>query len=139
HGDIAQNEAAIEFHALTVGDRIVATFAGGEHRGRFHGMVNSFDRDPDIARSSPGDLLVSRIIEEKCRIGLKRFDLGIGEGRYKDTWCDRRESLFETIVPISIRGRMFALAESLRVKTKRAIKQNDWTWAMARKLRARRS
>ncbi len=100
-------------------------------------MVNSFDLDPNIARSSPGDLLVSRIIEEKCRGGLKSLDLGIGEGRYKDTWCNIREPLFDTVLPVTIKGHVFALAESLRLKAKRTIKQNDRVWALVRKLRAR--
>lgn len=50
---------AIELHALVTGNRIVAVYAGATHRGRFHAMINSFDPAPEIARTSPGDLLMS--------------------------------------------------------------------------------
>jgi CelD/BcsL family acetyltransferase involved in cellulose biosynthesis len=133
----AAEGAAIELHALSVGERIVATFGGGIHRDRFHGMINSFDLDPDIARTSPGEILLARIIEEKCRAGLTSFDLGIGEARYKDNWCDVAEPLFDTILPVTMRGHAAALGESMRLRMKRLVKQTGWAWKMVQKLRAR--
>jgi CelD/BcsL family acetyltransferase involved in cellulose biosynthesis len=134
---LAAEHAAIELHALTVGVRIVATFGGGTHRGRFHGMINSFDLDPDVARASPGEVLLARIAEEKCREGLTSFDLGIGEARYKETWCDAAEPLFDTILPMTMKGRTAAFGESMRLRMKRLVKQTGWAWKIARKLRAR--
>ena len=42
---------AVELHALTLDDRIVATFAGSPCHGRFSGMFNSFVADPEIGLS----------------------------------------------------------------------------------------
>lgn len=134
---IAGNGAAIELHALAAGDRIVATFGGGIHRGRFHGMINSYDLDAEIARCSPGELLLAQLVEDKCRAGLASFDLGIGEARYKDTWCDAAEPLFDTLLPVSTKGRAAAFGESISRRMKRLVKQTDWAWAAAKKLRAR--
>lgn len=128
---------AIELHALSVGDRIVAIYGGGNHRGRFHGMINSFDMDPVIARSSPGDLLLQRLVEAKCNEGLTRFDLGIGEGRYKSAWCNEAEPLFDTLLGMSGPGQAFVLMEKTRRRAKRLIKQSEWAWPMAKRLRAR--
>jgi len=127
---------AIELHALKAGERIVAIYGGGIHRGRFHGMINSFDMDPQVARSSPGDLLLAKLIEDKCREGLTRFDLGIGEGRYKNAWCNEAEPLFDTLIGLSGKGQAFVFMEKMRRRTKRMIKQSDWAWPMAKKIRA---
>ena len=95
---LEQGRPAIEMHALQVGDRIVATYSGGEHRGRFHTAVNSFDMSADVAQRSPGELLLLELIEALCKRGFTEFDLGIGEARYKDQWCDRHEPLFDTLI-----------------------------------------
>src|SRR5215211_7928493 len=52
---------AIELHALEVGDRIAATFGAAVDRLRASGMFISFDGAADLARCSPGDLLVARV------------------------------------------------------------------------------
>ncbi len=134
---IGRADASVELHGLLAGGRIVATYGGGVHRGRFHGMINSFDQDPIIARSSPGDLLLSLLIEAKCRQGLTMFDLGTGEGRYKSNWCDQVEPLFDTLIPVSAKGHAFVYADSGRRHIKRTIKQNPWAWAIAQKIRER--
>jgi CelD/BcsL family acetyltransferase involved in cellulose biosynthesis len=93
-------------------------------------MVNSFDGDPEIARCSPGDLLLQSIIESACREGLTGFDLGIGEARYKDSWCNESVAMFDSIMPVSVKGRVYARYESLRLNAKRWIKQSDWAWPL---------
>jgi CelD/BcsL family acetyltransferase involved in cellulose biosynthesis len=128
--------AAVELHALECGGRIVATFGGGEHRGRFSGMCNSFDQSPSIARHSPGDILLSHIVGEKCAAGLHTFDLGIGESRYKQIWCDTHEDLFDTVFGLTLRGRILARAVSARQFAKRTIKQNSWAWALVQRVRS---
>ena len=125
----------IELHALLAGERIVATYGGVRHRRRFHAMFNSFDMAADVAKCSPGDLLLMSLLEQMCAAGVECFDLGVGEARYKDAWCDL-EPLFETIIPVSAKGRAFALAESTRLRLKRQVKQSPWLWSLAQRLRA---
>ena len=131
--------AAVEVHGLHCGERIVATFFGTVHRGRFCGMAMSFDADPALARSSPGELMLVALLEAKCRQGLSIFDLGIGEARYKDTYCPDAEPLFDALVPVSGRGRILAEAERLRLRAKRRIKQSSRAWAIVQWLRRGRS
>lgn len=135
-GSAAAGAKAIELHALIAGDRIVATYGGALHRGRFHAMINSFDSAPAVARMSPGELLLQAMLESMCASGVETFDLGIGEARYKDAWCETTEPLFETIVPVTTRGRAFAIAESARLRVKRQVKQSPWLWSLAQRLRA---
>ena len=87
--DPAAGPPPVEAHGLYCGERIVATFFGTLHRHRFCGMAMSFDADPVLSRSSPGELMLVSLLESKCRQGLALFDLGIGEARYKTTYCPR--------------------------------------------------
>ena len=76
---------ALDFYALSVGDRIVATY-GGMPRGRaWHGLVNSFNVDPQVARSSPAELLLRHIVRDLGRRGIERFDLGSSAGKRTQT------------------------------------------------------
>lgn len=127
---------ALELHALSAGDRIVATYGGGVHRGRFHAMINSFDMSPNVAKSSPGELIVWRMIESFHARGLEEFDLGIGEDRYKDFWCDQSQPLFDTMLGLTASGRAFCFAEGVRRRAKRIIKQSEFLWPLARRVRS---
>jgi CelD/BcsL family acetyltransferase involved in cellulose biosynthesis len=118
-------EPAMELHALCCGSRIIAVFGGMRHYDRFSGMIISFDADEEIAKSSPGELLLSRVIAAQCEHGLTTFDLGIGESGYKATYCDCPIALFDVFFPITIKGTIWAAYMSLRRHVKRSIKQNQ--------------
>lgn len=132
------NGAAIELHALLCGTRIVAVYGGGAHQGQWSGMFNSFDADPEIAKSSPGDLLLMRVIAGQCAAGRTRFDLGIGEARYKAALCDEAVPLFDQAFAVTARGTVFVALKALALKTKRAIKQNERLFALVKRLRSLR-
>jgi CelD/BcsL family acetyltransferase involved in cellulose biosynthesis len=125
----------LTFQGLKAGDRIVATYAGAEHRGRFSCLINSFDSDPDVAKTSPGDLLLMRLIAQQCDRGLRSFDLGIGEARYKSSYCNETVPLFDLILPIGIRGHLCAAYARTRLKIKRHIKQNPKMLSRIQRLR----
>ncbi len=124
----------IELHALLAGERIVAIYGGAAHNGQWSGMFNAFDGDEEIAKSSPGDLLLMRVIAKACDNGLTRFDLGIGEARYKAALCDERHELFDALVPVSPLGVVAAHFISGRQIVKRAIKANPKLFALAKKV-----
>ena len=134
----ATRTGAVELHALTCGDEIVATFAGAAHAGRFSGMMLSFADEDTWARFSPGELLVARIIAEKCRLSFATFDLGIGEARYKTSFCPTEVPLVDTILGVTIKGRLAARALRAALAAKRRIKQSPRLWAAARRLEALR-
>lgn len=126
---------AVELHALAAGERIIATFAGAPCGKRFSGMFNSFDLDPAISRCSPGDLLLSRIIAQKCDAGFATFDLGVGEARYKKTFCDAEEPLFDAYVPITAAGRALMWVKAAKRQLKRRIKHDPRLWRMVETVR----
>ena len=132
-------KAAMEWFALACGGEIIAAFAGGEHRGRLHGMVTSFALAPDIAIASPGDQLMQRLCVHACQRGLHTFDLGTGEARYKSTWCSEAEPLFDCLIPTSAQGRLYGAVETARLADKRRIKQTPWLWTMVLRARKRKA
>lgn len=127
----ASRDGAVELHALTLDARIIAVYGGGAQSGHWSGMFNSFDADPEIARASPGDLLLMRIVADLHARGIVSMDLGIGEARYKTALCDAPIALFDNIVPVSARGRCAALVTKTALAAKRAIKANPRVHALA--------
>ncbi len=116
-------EDGLELHALCVGERIVATYAGIVRCGRFSAMLNSFDADSDIARASPGDLLLHALMRNLVSRGVTHFDLGAGEARYKSAVCDETIELCDVIIATSPRGVLAAGIFLAFLRIKRYIKQ----------------
>lgn len=128
-------EPAVELHALMLDGRVVATLAGARAGGRFSGMFNSFDADADISRNSPGDLLAAKVLAEKCDEGLTTFDLGVGDARYKRTFCDAEEQLFDAFFSTTLAGRAMMWVKSRKRRLKRAIKHDPRLWRLVESLR----
>jgi CelD/BcsL family acetyltransferase involved in cellulose biosynthesis len=117
-------QPAVELHALAQGDKIIATFAAGLYRGRLQGMFNSFDAAPEIARSSPGDLLLTHVIRDACACKLAAFDLGLGDARYKAIFCNEVEPMVDALPPTGLAGQTAKLVLSAALAAKHAVKSN---------------
>lgn len=133
--NLAQGGQALEFHALMSGERIVATFGGVAQAGRFSGMLISYDAAPEIARCSPGQLLIIETIRNLCARGFATFDLGVGEAQYKDSNCEAEEPLFDAAVAVTALGRAAGEAALLQQRVKRWIKRNPWAYELTDRLR----
>lgn len=134
-------DPALELCALMVGDEPVALFGGTVARGRYSGMFNAMAPGPQ-QRHSPGELLLHHLIRHCCERGLTVLDLGVGEAAYKSHICDGTDTLFDQTIPVTLKGRVAALAMDLVCKAKRQVKQSGTLWPMVvklRRLRGRRS
>jgi CelD/BcsL family acetyltransferase involved in cellulose biosynthesis len=129
--DLAQGAQPLELHALTSGGRIVATFGGIAHAGRFSGMLISYDAAPEIARCSPGQLLILEAVRSLCARGFTTFDLGVGEAQYKDFNCEADEPLFDAAVGITPMGHAAGAAALLQQRIKRWVKHEPWAYRLA--------
>lgn len=132
--------APIEVHTLvaTGNGRTLATFGGAVDGKRFSGMWTSFDPDPELARFSPGELLLHHLVRQQTEAGRRAFDLGVGEARYKASICDETIELVKAIVPVTARGHLFALAAVGAGRAKRRIKRSPRLWAALQALRRTR-
>lgn len=113
----ADRPGALRLFGLVRGDETLAVFGGCAHQGRFTGMFTSFDSRPAIARYSPGDLLLYKMVSQLCDEGSSVFDLGTGDASYKGDYCPDAEPLRDVLLPVSLKGQ---LAASLFQKAKRA-------------------
>ncbi|WP_132251616.1 GNAT family N-acetyltransferase [Methylobacterium segetis] len=128
---------AVELHALVAraSGRILAIFGGAVDGDRFSGMMTAFDPDPDIARCSPGDLLLHHLVRDQTARGHRAFDLGVGEARYKSSICDETIELTELVLPVSLRGHLFGFAAGCVTGLRARIKRNPRLWALAQRVR----
>lgn len=134
-------DAAIEIHALVASrtGRVLATFGGAVDVLRYSGMFTAFDADPDIARSSPGDLLLQHLVRDQAARGRRSLDLGIGEARYKQSTCDETIAIVQPILPVTLRGRACALAATGFIRAKRRIKRDPRLAGLLGRLRRLRA
>lgn len=133
-------EPAMELYALCLAEsgRVLATFGGAVSDRRFSGMMTAFDGDPEVARYSPGDLLLQHLVRDQTARGRQGFDLGVGEARYKASICDETISLVETIIPVTLRGRAYGALRRGLTRTKRRIKRDPRLYAALKRLRTLR-
>jgi CelD/BcsL family acetyltransferase involved in cellulose biosynthesis len=115
--------APIELYAASVGGSIVATFAGVVSDGRFCGMFNSMIMN-ELSNESPGELLLANVVRMACERGLTAFDLGIGEASYKRAFCNETDTLFDTVVPLTVRGKLATPLWRGQLNVKRRIKHS---------------
>ena len=132
----APNGRGLELHALYADERIVAVYGGASWQGQWSGMFNAFDTSDEIAKASPGDLLLMKVIAKACADGLTRFDLGIGEARYKAALCDETIPLFDARFAVTLRGRIATDVHAMRQRIKRGVKGNARLFALAKAVRA---
>jgi CelD/BcsL family acetyltransferase involved in cellulose biosynthesis len=118
-----QGSPAIEVYTLSLDDEIIAVLAGAADPARFSGMVLSFE-DGGFARFSPGEMLVTEVVREQCRLGRCFFDLGVGDARYKRSICDEEIALVDIVLPLTPKGQVAARVVSVARDAKRRLKAN---------------
>lgn len=128
---------AVEIHALVLEatGRVLATFGGAVDGARYSGMMTAFDADPEIARFSPGDLLLHHLVRDQTARGRRAFDLGVGEARYKASICDETIPLVAVMLPVTLRGHVYGLVATRLTRLKRRIKRDPRLFALAGRLR----
>jgi CelD/BcsL family acetyltransferase involved in cellulose biosynthesis len=124
----------VEIYALTVAGEIIATFGGITDGERFSGMFHSI-APGRFERESPGEQALIHLVRSCCERGLKTLDLGVGEARYKNLFCDTEEALFDTFTGLSAKGRAYMAGARLAAAAKRAVKRNPALLSAAGRLR----
>lgn len=124
----------LTFYSLTIDGQIRAIFAGVEQRGRFSACLTSFSND-DLSSLSPGEFLLHHLIQDRVETGDHFFDLGIGNARYKRSWCDTIDVLFNTLEPVSAMGHIVAPVLRTANRTKCGIKNSEALWSCVTALR----
>jgi CelD/BcsL family acetyltransferase involved in cellulose biosynthesis len=126
---------ALELHTLSHGDRVIAVFGALPGTARQSGLFIGHDGDPEIARSSPGEIMVQAVVADAIARGFAEFDLGVGEARYKDEVCEIVEPLFDSAYGFTWKGRIAAWTFLAARRAKRSIKHSPGLKAQQARLR----
>lgn len=122
---------------LYLDERPIAIVGTAQADRHVSGMFTAYDPDPEIARFSPGDVLMADLILTLCAEGVRSFDLGVGEARYKSHFCPENLPLVDLAQGVSGSGRIAALIWRAMRRAKRAIKQNPAAYDFAKRFRRR--
>jgi CelD/BcsL family acetyltransferase involved in cellulose biosynthesis len=115
---------------------MLALFSGIHDRQRFTSMFNSHTAS-DNSRFSPGLILLQHLIIDCATRGFRSFDIGPGEARYKTFFCKDIELIYDSVLPLSLRGHVAAPVIRAIRSAKSAIKRNPKLWSVAHNVRAK--
>jgi CelD/BcsL family acetyltransferase involved in cellulose biosynthesis len=132
---LASGGHVIDIHALECDDEMIAIFAGVADGHRFSMMFNTYTMSEN-SRYSPGLILMRNIVDHYAERGYRALDLGIGSDDYKRLFCKSDEPIFDSFIPLSLRGKVAASAMSGINRTKRLVKHNQVLFHAAQKLRS---
>jgi CelD/BcsL family acetyltransferase involved in cellulose biosynthesis len=125
----------IDIHTLECDDEIIAIFAGVADGHRFSMMFNTYTMSEN-SRYSPGLILVRNIVDHYAERGYRALDLGVGSDSYKRLFCKSNESIFDSFIPLSLRGTVAAAAMSGVNRAKYLVKHTPALFRVAQKLRS---
>jgi CelD/BcsL family acetyltransferase involved in cellulose biosynthesis len=126
---------ALELHMLSHGGRVIAVFGALPGAERLSGLFIGHESDPEIARSSPGEIMVHAVVADAIARGFAEFDLGVGEARYKDEACEIVVPLFDSAFAVTLKGRLAAWAFLAARRAKRVAKRSPRLKALHTRLR----
>jgi CelD/BcsL family acetyltransferase involved in cellulose biosynthesis len=123
---------------LVIGGAIRAIFGWSQRGGRKTIHFAAFAKD-ELTAASPGDFLNYTLIERACAEGLSHYDLGVGDEPYKRSWCDIETWHRDSIVALTLIGRLEKMRLDAARGAKRFIKNSPPLWQAAQKLRKLRA
>ncbi len=125
----------LEIHALECETEVLALYAGVADSKRLSTMVSSYTASEN-SRWSPGIITLSHAVANAADRGFATMDLGVGEAEYKFVYCDEKEELFDSFIPLSSKGH--ALVPLLRAQAglKRFVKTTPVLWKAAKTVRS---
>jgi CelD/BcsL family acetyltransferase involved in cellulose biosynthesis len=83
------DEGWLRFTVVRWDDRPVAHHCGSSHGGRYLWYKPAYD--PELARRSPGEVLLRHLIREAWREGARVFDFGLGDEAFKRRFATAEE------------------------------------------------
>jgi CelD/BcsL family acetyltransferase involved in cellulose biosynthesis len=132
---LAGDGHVIDIHALECDDEVIAIFAGVADGHRFSMMFNTYTMSGN-SRYSPGLILVRNIVDHYAERGYRALDLGIGSDDYKRLFCKSEEPIFDSFIPLNLRGTIAAAAMSSVNRAKHLVKHTPALFHVAQKLRS---
>lgn len=131
---LSGDRAAFGLQALEVGGTIEAVTGSSLLADRTICEFGAIASD-GLAAISPGEFLFYSNIEAAAARGDRFYDFSVGDEPYKRSWCDTEFVQFDTILPLTAKGRSAAAGEAALRRAKRSVKANPRLWSAVRRLR----
>jgi hypothetical protein len=80
----------LRIYLLTLDSKASAFWAGTVYKGRFCSDYLGFDSQ--FGDYSPGTFLLTEMIDDLCRSGVREIDFGLGAGRYKERFGNSKSA-----------------------------------------------
>lgn len=93
--------------------------------------------DDELVTASPGEFLFFEDIKSSCDTGLSHYSFGIGDEPYKREWCDIEACVYDTVIPLTLKGRAYTVLQFARKKLAAKIKGNPRLWQFVKHLRSK--
>lgn len=138
--DLASGEAnrdpLLDCHELSAGGSVIATATSIRFQSQRHLLTLSLGSvDPALLKHSPGLVLMRHLMGDAAAEGTITYDFGAGDGKHKSIWQPKTVPLFESHMPLSLRGYAVSLAAASGSAVKRMIKNNQTLWQAAQSAR----
>ena len=85
----------------------------------------------------PRLLLRLPCIEDACNHGKAIYDFSVGDEPYKRSWCDVETWQFDTLLPLTAKGRAAWALATARAHAVRLVKSNAALWSLVKQLRTK--
>ncbi|HTN63765.1 MAG TPA: GNAT family N-acetyltransferase, partial [Devosia sp.] len=130
---LGQARPALAAHGLYAGTDILATSFGSMAGRHYSQYINSTSGGPASKYSLMG-ILMAAMMDDLIASGITGFDMGTGDFAYKTDWS-APQTVFDSTIAVSRRGRLALPVLDGLVRVKRAIKQNPRAWALAQRVK----
>lgn len=130
----AANTRVLEIHAIECEREILALYAAVADGKRISTMISSYTASEN-ARWSPGIITLAHAVANAADRGFEIMDLGVGEAEYKFVYCDEREELFDSFLPLSKAGHAMVPLLRAQANLKRFVKSSPALWRLAKTVR----
>lgn len=105
-----------------------------------NGMISEFCAMREDERAlSPGFFLDYEIMQDIGAKGMTVYDFSVGDEEYKRSWCDLETWFFDTLLPLTAKGRILFAYKAARARAVGFVKSNKALWDIVRRLRTRLS
>lgn len=135
-GSVPGSVPLLDCHALSIDGAVLATATSIHFQDQRHLLTLSLGAgDPALLKHSPGLVLMRHLMAAAAQDGTALYDFGAGDGQHKSIWHPEAVALFETYLPLSLRGYAVSLAAASGSAVKRMIKNNQTLWQAAQSAR----
>jgi len=95
--ELEARQGRLRMYVLYVKAKPCAYWWGTSYNNIYHSAALGFDTE--YGKYSPGTYLMTKVLEDLCKQGVKELDFGLGDARYKqqfgnEHWCETTISVF---------------------------------------------